>query len=172
MRSAAITTAFERNRDAMTLRPSVAKGTATARARMVDGFACEITDGSWTLRADMHPKHGGTDTGPNPGVFLRAALASCLAAGYVRYAAVAGIPITSLEVEVQADYDARGEFGLADMPPGYERVRYVVFIESPAPEAEILAMIEEADAHSSILDDFRRGLDVRRDVRIAAATPD
>lgn len=172
MRTEEIKTAFDRNCDAMRRRPSVARGTARTRARMLDGFACEIEEGSWTFRADMHPKHGGTDTGPNPGIFLRAALASCLVMGYIRHAAVANVPITSLEVEVHADYDARGEFGLADTPPGYERVRYEVTVESPASEEEILALLDDADARSSILDDLRRGIDVSRDVRITESAPD
>ena len=41
---------------------------------------------------------------------------------------------TRVEVEVQADFDARGELGMGDgIPAGYSEVRYVISIDSPAP---------------------------------------
>jgi uncharacterized OsmC-like protein len=138
---------------------------------MVDGYACDIADGPWTLRADMSDKHGGNGTGPNPGVYVRGALASCLLIGYVRHAAVMGIPIDDLEVIVHSDYDARGEFGLSDDPPGYIRLRVLVSIDSPAPRAELLEMLDLADQRSSVLDDFRRSIDVVREVRHLFSEP-
>ena len=68
------------------------------------------------------------------------ALGSCLAMGYVRWAAQLGVPLASVDVEVQADYDARGEYGVSDEPPGYSEVRYCVRVESEAPEADVLRL--------------------------------
>ncbi|NIV03707.1 MAG: OsmC family peroxiredoxin, partial [Calditrichae bacterium] len=61
-------------------------------------------------------KHGGNNQGPNPGIFGRAALGSCLAIGYMRWAAKLGVPISKIDIEVQTDYDARGEYGVAKVP--------------------------------------------------------
>lgn len=163
-----IQTAFDRNVKAMTLRPSLAQGTAVTRVRVREGMTCDVEDGPWKLVADMSPKHGGNDLGPNPGVLGRAALGTCLAIGYVRWAAKLGVPVTSLAVEVQTDYDARGEFAIADVPAGYTQVRYIVTVVSDAPAEQIERMLDEADAHSSWLDDFRRPLEVRREARISA----
>jgi len=161
-----IKSAFERSVRALTLRPSVGQGTAITTVRVRDGMSCEIEEGPWTLTSDLGEKAAGGDTGPNPGILLRASLGSCLAIGYVRWAAHLGVPITALEVDVEADYDARGEYGVADLPPSYSEVRYVVRIESGAPEAEIQKMIETADAHTSILDVFRRPQSVQRVLHI------
>lgn len=91
--------------------------------RLRDGLSCEIEEGRWTLVTGMSEKTGGNDDGPNPGVLGRATLGSCLAVGYAMWAAWRDVPITALEVEVQADYDVRGMYGLDDLPPGYtERV--------------------------------------------------
>lgn len=161
-----IKTAFERNAEALALRPGIGQGTAVTRARVIEGMTCEIEDGPWKLRVDMAEKHGGENKGPNPGVYGRAALGSCLAIGYVRWAAKLGVPLSGVEVEVQADYDARGEYAIVEMPADYSEIRYIVSIESPAPEEQVLKVIEQADAHSSFYDIFNRPQKLVRQVRI------
>jgi uncharacterized OsmC-like protein len=158
--------AFERNAKALELRPSIGRGTAVTRVRVRNGLTCDIEEGPWRLVADMHEKWGGAELGPNPGVYGRAAFGSCLAIGYVRWAAKLGVPIEGLEVEVQADYDSAAEHGLTNDPAGYRQVRYVVTVRSPASEAEIRRVLDVADAHSSYLDVFARAQDVRREVRV------
>ena len=67
------------------------------------------------------------------------------------------IPVSSLEVEVQADYDDGALLGTTKVAPGYSEVRYTVTIESNAPEEDVLKMINDADLHSPYLDVFSRG---------------
>jgi hypothetical protein len=87
-------------------------------------------------------------------------------------AAAMNIPIESLEVEIQADFDDGALLGTApaDVPPGYLEVRYSVTIDSDAPEETILQMLDEADRHSPYLDVFRRGQTCRRQVKITTKT--
>jgi uncharacterized OsmC-like protein len=162
----AVRMAFERNAKALSLRPSIGRGTAVTRVRVRDGVTCDIEEGPWKLVADLSEKWGGSEQGPNPGVYGRAAFGSCLAIGYIRWAAKLGVPIDALEVEVQADYDSAAEHALTNDPPGYRQVRYVVTAQSPAPEADVLRVLNTADAHSSYLDVFARAQDVHREVRI------
>ncbi len=165
----AIREAIERNVRAVSLRPAVGRGTAVTRVRLRDGLACDVEDGPWRLTAGMTEKYGGTGEGPNPGVLGRAALGTCLALGYAIWAARLGVSVEALEVEVQADYDVRGELGVADnVPPGYLAVRYLVTVESAAPEADVLRVLDIADRYSSWRDDFARALPVTREVRIRA----
>ena len=166
--AARIKTALERNQRAITLRPSIGQGTAVTRVRLQDGSGgtCEITDGRWRLIAGMEKGAGGAAAGPDPGVLGRAALGSCLAIGYRGWAAVLGVPVNLITVEVQADYDARGMFGLEGVSPGWQRLRYIVTVESPAPEADVLRVIEHADARSPLLADFRNPLAITREARI------
>jgi uncharacterized OsmC-like protein len=162
-----IKTSLERNVRAVSLRPGVGQGTATTRARLVDGLTCEVEDGAWKLTVGMSDKYGGANAGPNPGVFGRAALGSCLAIGYGMWAARLGVPFSSLEVEVQADYDVRGELGVSDeVRPGYLRMRYTVRIESDAPEEEVMRMLETADRRSSWRDIIAHGVELRREVQL------
>ncbi len=163
----ALKTIIERNIKAISLRPTVGQGTATTRVRVRSGVTCDVEDGKWALVADESPGEGGQGLGPDPGVFGRAALGTCLAIGYVQWAAYLEIPIGNVEVVVEADYDARGMFGVDEsISPGWGGLRYTVNIDSPASEADVLRLINHADRHSPLLDDFQRPLEVQRTVCI------
>lgn len=159
--------AFERNEKALSLRPAIGQGTAVTRVRVRQGLACEIEEGPWKLTVDASPKTGGDNMGPNPGILGRAALGSCLAMSYVRWAAVLGVPLSGLEVDIEADYDARGEYGVDGAPAGYREVRYVVKIQSDATEEEIQRVLDTGEAHTPYLDVFRHPQQVRRTVQIS-----
>ena len=152
---------FERSAQALTLRPAKGQGTATTTVRMTDGLSCEIEEGAWRFACDMGTKGGGHDTGPNPGILGRGALGACLAMTLIRFAACEGIALDGLTVEVEADYDARGEYGVSDaVPPGYSAMRCIVMVESDAPEADIARLLTEAERCTAYLDTFRRAVPV------------
>jgi uncharacterized OsmC-like protein len=163
-----IKSAVARVSAALTQRPALGRSTGKSVTRIKDGLTCEIKEGDWTFVADMPGNVGGNAAGPTPGVFGRAALGSCLAVGYMMKAAAMNIPINSLEVEVQADFDDGALFGVAapEVPPGYLEVRYSVTVDSDAPEELVLAMLDEADRHSPYLDIFSRAQTCRRQVHI------
>ena len=164
-----VRSALERNVKAVTLRPSVGQGTAVTKVRLRDGLACDVEEGAWKFTVGMTQKYGGTNEGPNPGVFGRAALGSCLAIGYSMWAARLNVPVTSLDVEIHADYDVRGELGVEDaVRPGYSAIRYVVTVETDAPEEEVMRMLDTADRHSSWLDDLANPVPVAREVRLTS----
>ena len=153
---------FERNVDLLTQRPARGFLTFATTARLVDGLRCEIADGAWLLAADMPANIGGSNTAPSPGVLGRGALASCLVIGISRWAARLGVPLEALEVEVEADLDARGELGMsADIRPGYGEVRYTISLRSPAPRERVSELIATAERYSPHLDIFGRAVALR-----------
>jgi uncharacterized OsmC-like protein len=157
---------LERNAKAVALRPGTGLGTATTRVRLKPGLECDVEEGPWKLVVGMSEKSGGTNAGPNPGVLGRGAFGTCLAVGYAMWASRLGIQIDALEVEVQADYDRRGELGVDDtVPAGYTQIRYIVTIESPASEDDVMRLLDTADKFSSYRDVFGRAHDLRREVR-------
>jgi len=169
----AIRSVLERNARAVALRPSAGQGTAKTLVRLKPGLACEVVEGNWTFTAGMSAKSGGTDAGPNPGVLGRAALGSCLALGYAMWAARLGVTIDALDVQVEADYDSRGELGVDDsVRPGYSQVRYVVSISSPASAEDVRQLVETADKYSPYLDIFSHAHDVLRELRLGPGTRD
>jgi len=149
-------------------RPARGIGTAVTTATVTDGLTCEVEEGPYRLVVDMLERFGGNDRGPNPGVYGRTALASCLAMTYVRWAADNHLPIESLEVEVEADYDARGELGVDDdVTPAYTQVRYTVRVETDASEDEVRRVFDYADEKCPYLHVWTDPLDVRRELRVA-----
>ena len=165
-----VKTALDRNVRAVTARPSVGQGTAVTKVHWRHGLTCDVEEGPWKLVVGMTEKYGGDNAGPNPGVYGRTALGSCLVIGYAMWAARMNVPIRALDVEVHADYDVRGELGVdATVRPGYKEMRVVVSIESDAPESEVVAMLEVAERHSSFLDDFRNPVPVKRELKYKPA---
>ena len=169
-KSKGLKSVMERNVKALKLRPSIGQGTATTTVRIRSGLTTDIEDGPWRLIADEGADLGGAGLGPDPGVFTRAGLGSCLAIGYVMWASLFGVPLDSVEVTVEADYDARGGFGIDDsLPPGWSAVRYATKISSSAPEERVRELVEYGDRHSSVLDIIRRAIPVSGQVKISTA---
>jgi hypothetical protein len=101
-----IKAALERNVKVVTARPAVGQGTAVTKVTLSPGLVCDVEDGPWRFSVGMTDKYGGQNNGPNPGVYGRAALGSCMAIGYGMWAARLEIPIRSLTVEVRATTSA------------------------------------------------------------------
>ncbi len=156
----------ERNVQMLTLKPARGFLTGNTKARVVGGLRCEIEDGAWHLAADMPVKAGGDETAPTPGVLGRWALASCLAIGVASWGARLGVAIDAVEVEVQADFNARGELGIDGIAPGYTQVRYLVSIDSPASTAELTRLLDLVERHSPYLEVFAHATPLRRAVRL------
>lgn len=161
-----VKTAVERTVKALTLKPSLGRATGHSTVTVKDGLTCEVVEGPWRFVVDMPTSVGGTAAGPTPGVYGRGAFGSCLAIGYMMRAARAGVPIASLTVDVEADYDDGALFGTVDTPAGYSEVRYTVTVESAANEEDILRVLDEAEAASPYLDVFSRAQKCVRRVEI------
>jgi len=151
-----IKTAFDRNGRAIELRPGVGRKTAVTKTRVVDGLRVETTEGRWTLVSDASEKSGGGGAAADPGFVVRAALGNCLAMGYVTWAAHLGVPIESVEIEMHADFDVRGQHGADGIPPGFSEIRCDVRIASSASAADVARVVEQADRSSMVGDVFRR----------------
>ncbi len=163
----AIKDALERNVKVVSARPSVGQGTAVTKVTLHADLACEVQEGPWQFKVGMTEKYGGDNSGPNPGVYGRAALGSCLAIGYGMWAARLQVPIRSLTVEIRARYDVRGELGVdASVRPGYADIVYVVTVDTDASDADVQRVLDTADRHSSWLDDIRNPVPVSREVHI------
>ena len=160
--------AYQRNHRALALRPGKGLGTARTTIRLRDGLRCEVEDGPWRLDVDMGESAGGAGGAPTPGVLGRAALGSCLAVCYAQMAAVEGVELEDVAIDVEADYDARGETGFPEVSAGYSEVRLSVTLTSLAPREDIDRIVALAEANSSFLEVFRepqrvvRQLEVRR----------
>lgn len=84
---------------------------------------------------------GGSDTAPNMVEVVLAAYGCCLTTGLVANAAVRGIELKGVDIDVEGDIDLRAFLGLADpteVPPGYSEIRTNVKLTAPGATAEEL----------------------------------
>jgi len=104
----------------------------TRSRTQIEGFAIggELVGRPFTIDIDEPIELGGSNRFANPQEHLLAALNACMTVGYVAQCAVRGITLEKLEIETDGDIDLRGFLGIDPaVPPGYEKLRYVVRIK-------------------------------------------
>lgn len=129
-----------------------AKGIA-ATARLVDGLRCEISGfGDQPFQSDMPSAMGGKSSAPNPGWYLRSAMASCTATVIAMRAASLGVELSELEVMVDGESDLRGILGMDDqISAGQSAMRMKVKIASKGATPQALRdIVAWAEAHSPV----------------------
>lgn len=95
---------------------------------------------------DSGPETGGFDLGPSPVEVLLGALGGCLAHTIVVQAALRGVPLDALSVDVSATVDPRaGHPAHPDVPVHPREIAYVARIDSPADEATVRALLDAAE---------------------------
>lgn len=99
-------------------------------------------------------KTTGFGSAVNGGEFLMLALATCFCNDIYREAARMNIPVESVEVEAQADFEG---VGLAA-----SNITYRARIVSPASEAEIDSLLAQTDAVAEVHNTLRAGATVAR----------
>lgn len=111
-----------------------------------------VTTASQSRRIAVPAKDLGRGSAVNGGEFLMLALATCFCNDLYREAARLGIAVDAVEVEAKADFEG---VGLAAT-----NIRYRTRIESPAPAADIAALLRETDAVAEIHNTVRCGASV------------
>jgi uncharacterized OsmC-like protein len=165
-----IATAIDRLESVLDRRADFGHSTSQSVTTLVDGLRCSTEEGSWTLESDLGETLGGTGSAPSPGVLVRAALGSCLVMMYQLRAAKHGVELTSIRVLVETDSEIAGMLlRETASPPGYSEIRYQVDVESPAPRADVLRVIDEGDRLSPLLDVFMRTNSLQRTISIRPA---
>ncbi len=93
----------------------------------------------FVMDADEPPVLAGRDLGANPVEYLLRALAGCLMTTMVFHAAVRGIKIEELEMDLEGDLDIRGFLGISnDVRRGYENIRVTFRIKTDEPDLDRL----------------------------------
>ena len=133
-----------------------AGGLAVRRLRCaanVRRFPTLFVDEPWDL--------GGEDSSANPMELLLVALGTCQEVIFSAYAAVMGIPLDAVSVNVKGFLDIRGMLAMdASIAAGYQRVAYEAVIESSADRDEIRKLVGVVEAHCPLLDTLRRPIEV------------
>ena len=158
---------MNRNTRALELRPSSGRGTVKTRVELVEGLRFEVVEGPFRIVIDSGTKKGTEPAAVNPGVLGRASLISCIAVAYTMWAAKLEVPLEGLEVHLETDYDARGQYGVGEsIPVGYLEVRYTVTVRTTASQAEVTRLADTADKYCSFLEVWAQPQKLVRELQI------
>ena len=97
----------------------------------VEGYAIggQNVDREFEIKIDEPLELCGTNRHANPQEYLMSAINACMMVGYSAVAALMGIELTKLEVELTGDIDLRGFLGIdAAVKPGYDGLKQTVRI--------------------------------------------
>jgi uncharacterized OsmC-like protein len=149
-----INAALEKLSRAIVDQPEKAKARhSRAVATIEGGLKCRVVGSTGErIETDMPAAMGGTSSGPNPGWFFRASLASCCATVIAMRAARLQINLTRLEVAVESEGDHRGILGLDDrISAGMSPLRTTVRIAADnAGPGQLEELVHWADRHSPV----------------------
>jgi uncharacterized OsmC-like protein len=116
-----------------------------ASAELVRNLTVETQAAGFTIVVDEPESFAGGGLGPNPLEAMLAGVGSCLAITAVVNAALLGVGIRSLRIDVRADVDLAGFYGMADEQRAFERLVCEVTLEtdaSPEQAAELTRLAE------------------------------
>ena len=137
--------------------PAAGQTVWKARTAWQRGFQSQAQIRTFTIPMDEPSALGGSDTAPNMVEMVLGAYGCCLTTGYVMNAALQGIVLEAVDIEVAGDLDLNGFFGLsAEAWPGYTDVRARVHLTAPQATTEQLqalhAVVTKTSPVGSILE--------------------
>jgi uncharacterized OsmC-like protein len=115
-----------------------------------------------TWSSGAHPSVGGTGDVPCSGDLLLGALAACQETTIRMVAANMGIELAALEVEIEADWDARGTLAMGDYPIGLTAIRCTTRVTVPEDVKGERAdrLLRSAEKYCVVLNTLRNGVPV------------
>jgi uncharacterized OsmC-like protein len=126
---------------------------------------------SW--KSGAHAAVGGSGDVPCSGDVLLGALAACQETTLRMVAANMGIELESLEVEIEADWDARGTLAMGDYPIGLTAIRCQTRVTVPqdvrGERAERL--LRSAEKYCVVLNTLRSGVPVASSFSLITQVP-
>jgi len=133
-------------------KPEAGKTVWKAQTQWLGGFRSQAQIRNFTVAMDEPPPLGGTDTAPNMVEMVLGSYGCCLTTGYAMNAALRGIELEDIQVEIEGDLDLNGFFGLQDPNqcwPGYTNIRTKVTLKAPNATAEQLQALHETVINTS-----------------------
>ncbi len=123
------------------------------------------------LSVDEPAELGGTNVAPNPVELVLAALGTCQEIMYSAYAAVMGIQLTKVSVDVKGYLDLKGLFGMDEsVPAGFRKICYETSIESPADSETLRKLVQVVESHCPVYDTLARAIEVTGSVSLNGKT--
>ena len=130
------------------------------------GFRSKVSIREFEVIIDQPKGFGGSNSGPKPSEIALAALAACQEITYRLYADALSIPLNGVRVELSGTQDLRGFLGMGDkISAGFQEIRGIVHLDSSASDADLERLRNTVEQHCPVLDDLRRPVDVKIEMR-------
>lgn len=120
--------------------------------------------GDVEFACDFPAAMGGHGAAPGPLAYCFWGGLACYAMTFALEAARAGVELKALRGTVRADVDQTRALGLSDAPP-VEEISWTLEVEADAPEEQLAALKEQADARCPGVYCIRNPIDLRTEVR-------
>lgn len=141
-----------------------------ASASWKGGFVVQTDSRGFNLTFDEPEMLCGTNTAANPVEVVLQAYGACLAIGYTMNAAVRGIELETIKIDLEGEIDLPGFLGLEapekygmDKLPGYKTVRASVKIKAKNADQKTLE-----ELHKHVFSTSPVGITLSRPVKIEA----
>lgn len=136
--------------------PEAGKTLWQARTEWRGGLKSQATipreSGAFTVPMDEPTGLGGTDTAPNMVEMVLGAYGCCLTTGYVLNAALEGVELEGIEIELEGDLDLQGFLCLKDpeeVRPGFTDIRAKITLKAPQASREQLETLHSRVVRTS-----------------------
>ena len=147
--------------DAVRSNPDVGQTRWRSSTTWKGGFSCESRIRDHVVQLDEPEALGGTNLAPNMVEAVLAAYGSCLTVGYTLNAAIRGIEVRSLTVDVEGHIDLAGFFGLSkDVPAGFSSITTTVHLDADASAEQLADLHRHVLATSPVGSILERPIDV------------
>lgn len=148
--------------------PVMSRVVFEAKTQLVEGVRCSGNVRDFApMVIDEPPELGGQDKGANPVELLLVSLGACQEIMYAAMAAMMGIKLDEVKVDLKGSIDLKGLFGMDPaIPPGYQKVSFETTLKSPASEEELRKLVEAVESHCPVLDTLVRPVEVSGKVMI------
>jgi uncharacterized OsmC-like protein len=154
--------------DAIAKNPICANAVFRAQTELEEDVRCTVKVRDFKpMAVDEPPELGGTNSAMNPVELILGALGTCQEIMYSAYAAVMGIKLDRVKVDVKGTIDLRGLFAMdASAHAGYKKITYETTIESAADASVLQKLVDMVESHCPVLDTLTRAIDVKGEVSI------
>lgn len=104
----------------------------------------------FSFRCDESDDRAGKGEAPSPLRYFLSGLAFCQQVWYAKGAALVGIEIEELEIDVRTYMDMRGEHLIDGIPPNPQWIVIEARVTSSGTGAQVLRMVDEANARCPV----------------------
>lgn len=123
-------------------------------------------DKEFSFECDEADGRAGTSQAPSPLRYFLSSIAFCQQVWFAKGAALAGVEVEELEIDVHTYMDMRGEHKVGEVPPHPQWIIIEANVMSPSPPSAVLAMADEANARCPVTTLVAKAVPVFEQIRL------